>query len=200
MSINFRAFVAAGALALAATTAHSATVVSQELTIAELNAITSTANPLFNTTGGGVLENVTGNVQGLRRSPFAGSTQVDDALYTSVGRNSFGIYTFDVVQRGFSMIWGSPDGYNSLLLFLAGDLIETFTPGITDPDATQRGAFSFEVSGVKFDELKFMSGNNAFEFANFKTAPIPLPAGVVLLLTALGGLGVARRMTKAKTA
>lgn len=54
-----------------------------------------------------------------------------------------------------------------------------------------------DILGGVFDGIRFSSKDYSMEFANLTVAPIPLPAGGVLLLTAVGGLAIAQRRRKA---
>ncbi|MBG6178689.1 hypothetical protein IWQ55_006555, partial [Labrenzia sp. EL_208] len=53
------------------------------------------------------------------------------------------------------------------------------------------------VTNVAFQKIVLTSGSNAFEFANLKTTPVPIPAGALLLVTAVGGLALVRRRKSA---
>lgn len=192
--------IAALTLALAPLNASAILISSTQLTAAELGAVTTQNNPLFDSSSGVVFQNVAGSEVNVRRSPF--DTADPDpwnnrahGLYTSVSGGAAGTYTFDQVQSELSMIWGSPDTYNSLELLL-GDSLTPFViiiPGTTigAPPAPQLGAWQFTVSDTKFDRVVFKSGQNAFEFANFTTVAVPEPGTLALLgmgLLALAGL------------
>ena len=204
-----RAATAAAAIALAPVAASSATISSVQMTPEQLGAVTPQDNPLFDpvTIVGTVFENTSGSVSGLRRSPFDTAVDGDgepspnrtSGQYTSVSAESSASFTYQIVQTALSMIWGSPDTYNILTLSLGGSEVVTVVPGSTTgaPLAPQLGAWWFTIENVKFDKVTFQSTtNNALEFANYTTTPIPLPAAGWLLLTALGGLGVMARRRK----
>ncbi len=115
--------------------------------------------------------------------------------------NSPVVMFLNSVRTSFSMLWGSPDVYNVLTFALGGTTVFTIDGGALGATfagtTTTEGPTSWiKVSGLKFDSVSFASsGNgftkNAFELGNI--AAVPLPAGGLLLLTAIGGLAVARR-------
>ena len=205
---SLRGLAAAAVIALVPMAASAATIItSVPMTPQQLGEVTSQPNPLFDVVSGAVLENTEDSVTGLKRSPFDTAdpdpnNNAEEGLYTSVGGGAYGIFNFDVVQVAMSMIWGSPDTYNTLTLSLGGNPVETIIPGSTAgaPDAPQLGAWWFTVTDIRFDSVKFESTTNAFEFANFTTTPIPLPAAGWLLLGGLGALGAVARRKRRKAA
>ena len=154
---------------------------------------TGALNPTATSTVGDVAENTSGSIPGIQRSPFEGGADFDDAYaYTSVGGGESATYDFGVDNNQVSFIWGSPDGYNLLTFYNDGVATgETFVytnngANLADPFATIR-------TDLAFDEVMFSSGQNAFEFAQLSVATVPLPAGGLLLLGALGGIAALRR-------
>ena len=145
-----------------------------------------------------------GNVSGQAQSPFNNTGLLATQDYFVVGGNGVPSpvsLTFDAAKSFFSLLWGSIDSYNTIAFFDAGNnLIEDYTgTEIVALGSLGGSPNNFEqVAVVNFGfganelvkRVQFTSTNKAFEFA---LAPVPLPAGGLLLLTALGGLVVARR-------
>ena len=190
-----RMLALASALAMsAALPGAAATVQTTELDTADLNGLTPMANPDAAAISGEVYENVTGSIGGLRLSPWDGSIHEATGVYTSVNAGASATYDFAGLQTGFSLIWGSPDSYNDLVVrLITGDTLVASFDGTAAQGPVQVGAALFEVGDVLFDRLVLSSGSNAFEFANLTATPVPLPAGGLLLLGALGGLAALRR-------
>lgn len=145
-------------------------------------------------------EMVTGSVGGQYRSPFQGGpgTVEADLPYWNLRRGESASLVYDTTQYIFSILWGSVDTYNMIRFFNGADDLTGVTvtsTDLTDPNPTpgaQGGASFVRISGLAFDRVELSSGGNSFEFSN-AIAAVPLPAGGVLLLTALGGLGLVRR-------
>ncbi|TCP43180.1 VPLPA-CTERM sorting domain-containing protein [Rhodovulum marinum] len=112
---------------------------------------------------------------------------------------------FDERQGAVSLLWGSPDMSNEIE-FLLGDVVvgsffgaeldwfnTTFGEDIVDQPG--RGSALLTLSGLPFDGLRFRTYGygGTFEMANITTAPVPVPAAALLMVTALGALGAVRR-------
>lgn len=162
----------------------------------------------------------TPSVTNQYRSPWqytksVGGTQYEPiGDFTSVQANSSGdiFYGLRSGKTGLSLVWGSPDTYNTIQFLLGGSAGAV----VASIDGTAVGALGFAGLGMNiialsltagvFDTVRFIStGNNAFEFANAVATPndttpqIPLPAGLILLLSGLTGLGFLGR-ARAKSA
>lgn len=162
-------------------------------------------NPAAIATTGDVRQNVTRTWSWFSNPwPTAGADPNQDptAWFTGVGAKASATYAFDL-SGGVSFVWGTPDYYNRVE-FLWGDIVvdslQLNASYDLSPALRRTGAalavFS-DIAGGVFDGMRMSSPRISFEFANLTTsppiAPIPLPAGGALLLTALGGLAIARK-------
>ncbi|MCZ0813035.1 MAG: VPLPA-CTERM sorting domain-containing protein [Pseudomonadota bacterium] len=150
----------------------------------------------------------TGSV-GVSRSPYdnsgsAGVAGFENLSYFSVGPDnepSPATLTITGGANTLNFLWGSIDGYNSIALYDGGSLLDTISNTDISPSSSESagvGASYVSIfSNARFDRAEFRSTSNAFEVANISVSAIPLPAGALLMLTALGGLGVASRRRKA---
>lgn len=192
--------IVAGALSISAGIASAATVVFSPLTTADLNALTPTSNPTPSSTTPIFLDNVIGNqfdgTTLTARSPWEGTVHEATGTFSSVQKDASATFTFAGEQDSLSFIWGSPDDYNDLTITLIGGG-GTFVVNGTDVQGPVGILASMvTVFDVQFTEVKFEAFDNAFEFAGLTTTPVPLPAGVLLMGTALMGFGVVRRRRK----
>lgn len=175
----------------------------------------ATAPDLVNPSGA-VNEGVAGTT-GIRRSPWeltkSGATEFGNSgLYTSVQAGGYGEMIFDSLKSTLYMAWGSPDTYNTLTFY---NSVLNESASITSTALANFTAFpshgvnfvTILVSGG-FDKISWGATSQAFEFANVLVrgragdsvpAPVPLPAGLLLLMSGLVGLGFLGR-SRAKAA
>lgn len=161
-------------------------------------------NPVSFVFTGTVHQNTIGNIENDRESPFGDTTP-----YTSVERNSVITYFFGP-STSLSFVWGFPDTDNYLKFFYKDVLVDTvpgsiFTVGSEDfGDNISRSYVTIsDVTGSLFDAVTFGSSGNAFAFAglsrDFKAiggpGQVPLPAGSLLLLSAIGA-GLATKLRR----
>jgi hypothetical protein len=103
-------------------------------------------------------------------------------------------------MSSLTFMWGSVDLYNSIEFYNNGvNLNET----IVGQDAIDQGATEasdFVIATILtnglFDEIRFLSDTNAFEYANVEVSAVPLPAALPLYgagMALLGFLGWRKR-------
>jgi hypothetical protein len=140
-------------------------------------------------------------------------TSIDPNNWFSVGTNNTDPDTasliFDKPVSYVGFRWGTTDPYNKLdVVGTSGGIVATIfgAPTTVDPrtgknvsDASPTGLpgnhfFNLYAGSERIKELRFTS-IFAFEADNFAVV-VPLPAGIVLLLTAIGGLAMGSHLRR----
>ncbi|WP_025897495.1 Npun_F0296 family exosortase-dependent surface protein [Sneathiella glossodoripedis] len=190
MNTLIKHFLAVMALTVVfASPARAATVsIITDDPIAALPVLTASA------TSGTVYQNVTGSVGGLRRSPWDTVSGLESSAYTSVSAGSWASYVFQTAMNTLTFMWGSVDLYNSIEFYNDGVLLNE---SIVGQDAINAGAVrgsDFVIATIltngMFDEIRFLSGRNAFEYANVEVSAVPLPAALPLYGAGMALLGL----------
>lgn len=198
--INIKALLAASVIAVTALPAFAATIT------------TNTTAPTYT----GLLAAPTSNSANFRlnfqgsdlvapnpnsRTPWEGLSVENTAYYNSVESGGFAEYVFATAQTAFSLMWGSPDSYNTLR-FLDDTNQEVFSmtganSAITNTPGYEDGRYFVNVLLSELDPfttVRFESGSDAFEYSN--VAPVPLPAALPLMIAGLGAIGGLRMRRK----
>ncbi|MEM7098713.1 MAG: hypothetical protein AAF541_10685 [Pseudomonadota bacterium] len=141
---------------------------------------------------------LSGHIGGVSRSPFDGSGASPDygdannISHWSIGTHalnntSMSWLNFDADQSSLKLVWGSPDSYNYLEFYNDDTLVAAFTGTDVIVAGGQRAVSLawVTISDLVFDQVKFISTRNAFEFSNIMATPVPAPASLPLLLTLL---------------
>ena len=167
---------------------------------------TDSGVPAPTNTAGTVYQNLTASVPNQYRSPWQGTALDGIGSYTSVQKDSYASYVFDAGYYAVDFMWGSVDSYNSLEFYYQGNWVDALHGDDTQLSSVNTGlgfiVASIMATGV-FDEIRFISGSNAFEYANLTVSAVPLPAALPLYgagLAALGFLGWRRRRKAAAAA
>jgi hypothetical protein len=210
--IKMKKFLMASAVfALSAVGAHAASITNLGDGQAAYDLVDTSAGTVLQTGVSFDAFKRTGSV-GVSRSPYdfsgsAGVTGFQDLEYFSIGPNNTPSPATMTIAGGanqLNFLWGSIDGYNGIELYsggVLGTLLDTITNADIDPSSTENagtGASYVSIfSADAFDTVVFTSSSNAFELANVTVSAVPLPAGVLMMGTALAGFGVMRRRKKA---
>lgn len=151
------------------------------------------------TTVGSVLENQTASELNEYRSPWQGTALDGIGTYTAVQEDSYAAYIFDQAYNSVDFIWGSVDEYNGVEFYYQGNWVDALYGDDAQLSSVTKGVgfivASILSSGI-FDEIRFTSGTNAFEYANMTVSAVPLPAALPLYgagLAVLGFLGWRKR-------
>jgi hypothetical protein len=167
--------------------AQSATV-----TISNVEPLADIGVPAASSTIGTVYQDVVGSVDGIRRSPWEGTALADTGTYTSVSGDAYATYVLDTAISAFTFMWGSVDTYNIIQLFDNGIAVDmVLGQEAIDAGAPEQIGFGIAtiMSDFEFDEVRFLSGNNAFEYANVDFSAVPLPAALPLYGAGLAVMG-----------
>lgn len=162
-----------------------------------------TGVPAPTNTVGTVYQNLTASVPNQYRSPWQGTALDGIGTYTSVQMDSYASYVFDTGYYAVDFMWGSVDSYNGLEFYYEGNWVDALHGDDAQLSSVNNG-LGFIVATIMassvFDEIRFNSGSNAFEYANLTVSAVPLPAALPLYgagLAALGFIGWRKRRKSA---
>ena len=191
---------------LAAAAPASAATVQVLGTVQDTDLFTNVFPDVIDVINDTAFEGVTGSVNNKYRDVYTGTALADTTPYNAVLIGGTMTYVLNPVTKVFTMIWGSVDALNLLTLNLVGGGTETVTgQDLLDQDDIPVDAGSTNVIAQIFstsfiESVTITSGTNSFEHSfnppEVELAPIPLPAAGVLLIAAMGGLGVVARRRK----
>jgi hypothetical protein len=196
-----------------ASAAPSATIGSQSASPTDSTATSSFVTPDVSSAGQFILS-TSGSSPGVQASPFVNNLDysVLSAVLNGVASpadSGSAVYNITAGVTSISVLWGSPDAYNSVIFFTGaagtnglgtGTVVATFT-GSSLTAATPGAGYdlvTFDISGVS--SVEFVdNGQAAFEYADLNLDPAPLPAALPLFASGLFliGLFTWRRKNKA---
>jgi hypothetical protein len=203
MKLFLAGLIAGASMMLAATSAYAATSATIDLT-PDLAAYAGSSTTLV---GGGTIDAPTffGDQNNIVLSPFSPNANVGyfasgPALETqpTVSTLSFG----GEERSMFSFLLGSPDNFNEVLFYNGASLITSLATILTNsgygPEIyTSAGAIFISITDILYTSVTFGATQQAIEFSNISS--VPVPAGVLLLGSALAGLGFLSRRNKSKS-
>jgi hypothetical protein len=169
---------------------------------------------------------VTGEIPGVYRSPFenasgaTGGTLLSDGgygiggsfgpwsklQYTSIQGGGEAIYDFAPSDE-LSILWGSPDSYNTITFWSEpngkGTELYSITGSALEIETFGHDLVDFMFSGEDFDSIVLSTTSNAFEFADLSASYVnlatPLPGSLPLLAGGLGAILLLSRRTNSKS-
>ncbi|MDF2366970.1 VPLPA-CTERM sorting domain-containing protein [Sneathiella sp.] len=188
MNKFFKTFMAAAGLSLVFALPAQSAVISWTTDVPAAD----TGVPSPTNAVGTVYENLTASVPNEYRSPWQGTALDGIGTYTSVQKDSYASYAFDMGYYAVDFMWGSVDGYNGLEFYYQGNWVDALHGDDAQLSSVSNGlgfiVASIMATGV-FDEIRFTSDSNAFEYANLTVSAVPLPAALPLYGAGLAVLG-----------
>ena len=189
--------LASGACAVTASAASAATIgyIDEIVTPADTQAATSTSGVVF--------EGLVGNFY-FAADPYNNTAYAGIASYVAVTGGASATYAI-ADTTSFSLLWGTPDSYNTLAFYLDGALVDSVTGSeITgQPQYGYAAAYVTITTSTAFNQVIFSSILDSFEYAiptvdgaTPVPAPVPLPAAAPLLIAGLGALSFVVRRRK----
>jgi PEP-CTERM motif len=112
------------------------------------------------------------------------------------------VWNAGVSATRFGLFWGSPDQGSNKVTFLLGGVevggAGNGTFSITSGDGQNANSTYYVLgAGGVFDQVRFSTGNIAFEFDNLAVAAVPEPGEWAMMLAGLGVVSlIARRRRK----
>jgi len=170
------------------------------------------ATPAPASESGNFSQSVSGSIAAVELSPYAFNTGATaNAAYSLLGAGGGPVSTaiYNVNSASLSLLWGSPDPYNQIAFFTGqngtGSLIDVIGGNTINYNGSNLACFASTCADTLFDLVTFAVSSGtigsimltdagaAFEFG-FATqvdpAATPLPAGLPLFATGIGGLGL----------
>lgn len=184
---------------------------------------TSSFNPPWVKADSTLTDIQAGSVPNTYRSPFENygtpGTGVGDwatLKYTSVQAGGTAVYNIPTGASGLSILWGSPDSYNTLTFYSevdgGGSILGSFTGSNLLIQSYGHDLVTFQtmLNTPLFESIVLTSSVNAFEFADLSVTPsnggpggfgtTPLPAALPLFAGGLGLYGLLARRRRQQTA
>ena len=131
-----------------------------------------------------------GSQTGQYASPFSDTTST-----YGVVQNGFAQYDFGTQFSKLSLVFGSPDSYNTISFLNGTSLVDTFD--VATSGLSSLNNYVVTISANPFTSVQFGSSQAAFEFSNVQAlSPVPLPPALPMFGAALlvvGGLGWRKR-------
>lgn len=200
MRLNGTVVAALTALVLSASAGMAATVLIQNNGGATMATGVSDSLAGFNTAASLGVTTETVSDPNRTRSPFEGTGMYGDN-YFNIANGGYLDVLLNVAMAKVSFLWGSPDSYNYVQVFLSDSTSQIFSLGnIPTPPPVDAGLQANYVTftaigGARITGVNFSTSGTAFELSNIVSA-VPVPAGGLLLLSGLAGFAAVRRFKK----